>query len=58
MLCMCIEYHIWVNMYHVNTRGVDEHMINVHYYYYYYMGATYDCENNKQGNKIYMFKDS
>ena len=36
MLYMCIEYHIWVNMYHVNAQGVDEHMINVHYYYYYY----------------------
>ena len=21
-------------MYHVNTQGVDERMINVHYYYY------------------------
>ena len=21
-------------MYHVSTRGVDEHMINVHYYYF------------------------
>ena len=35
---MCIEYHIQVNMYHVNAQGVDERMINVHYYYddYYY----------------------
>ena len=31
---MCIEYHIWVNMYHVSVQGVDERMINVHYYYY------------------------
>ena len=23
-------------MYDVNTQGVDEHVINVHYYYYYY----------------------
>ena len=21
-------------MYHVSAKGVDEHMINVHYYYY------------------------
>ena len=33
MLCMCIEYHIWVNKYHVNTQGIDECMVNVHYYY-------------------------
>ena len=33
VLYMCIEYHILVNMYHVNTQGVDEGMINVHYYY-------------------------
>ena len=32
MLYMSIEYHIQVNMYHVSTQGVDEHMINVHYY--------------------------
>ena len=32
---MCIEYHIYVNMYHVSTQGVDERMINAHYYYYY-----------------------
>ena len=31
---MCIEYHIWINMYDVSTQGVDEHMINVHYDYY------------------------
>ena len=37
MLYMCIEYHIYVNMYHVSAQGVDERMINVHYYYYYYM---------------------
>ena len=35
MLYMCIEYHIWVNMYHVSAQGIDERMINVHYYYYY-----------------------
>ena len=34
MLYTCIEYHIWVNMYHVSAQGVDERMINVHYYYY------------------------
>ena len=34
MLYMCIEYHIYVNMYHVSAQGIDEHMINVHYYYY------------------------
>ena len=32
---MCIEHHIYVNMYHANAQGVDDHMINVHYYYYY-----------------------
>ena len=32
---MYIEYHIQVNMYHVNAQGVDERMINVHCYYYY-----------------------
>ena len=31
VLYMCIEYHIYVNMYHVSTQGVDERMINVHY---------------------------
>ena len=31
---MCIEYCIYVNMYHVSAQGVDECMINVHYYYY------------------------
>ena len=30
---MCIEYHIYVDMYHVSAQGVDERMINVHYYY-------------------------
>ena len=34
MLYVCIEYHIYVNMYHVSAQGVDERMINVHYYYY------------------------
>ena len=29
---MCIEYRIYVNMYHVSAQGVDEHMIHVHYY--------------------------
>ena len=33
MLYMCIEYHIYVNMYHVSAQGVDERMTNVHYYY-------------------------
>ena len=33
VLYMCIEYHMWVNMYHVSAQGVDERMINVHYYY-------------------------
>ena len=32
MLYMCIEYHIYVNVYHVSAQGVDERMINVHYY--------------------------
>ena len=35
VLYICIEYHIYVNMYHVSAQGVDECMINVHYYYYY-----------------------
>ena len=30
---MCIEYCVWVNMYHVSAQGVDECMINVRYYY-------------------------
>ena len=34
MLYTCIEYHIYVNMYHVSAQGVDERMINVRYYYY------------------------
>ena len=33
MLNMCIEYYIYVNMYHVSAQGVDERMINVHYCY-------------------------
>ena len=37
MLYMCIEYHIWVNMYHVSAQSVDERLINVHYYYYHYV---------------------
>ena len=36
VLYMCIEYHIWVNMYYVSAQGDDERTINVHYYYYYY----------------------
>ena len=36
MLYMCIEYHIYVNVYHVSAQGIDERMINVHHYYYYY----------------------
>ena len=31
---MCIEYHIWVNVYHVSAQGVDKRMINVYYYYF------------------------
>ena len=38
---MCIEYHVQVNMYHVSTQGVDEHVINVHYYYYL---ITVECD--------------
>jgi len=30
---MCIEYHIYINMHHVSTQGIDERMINVRYYY-------------------------
>ena len=29
-----MQYHIWVNMYHVSAQGVDERMISVHYYFY------------------------
>ena len=32
MFYTCIEYHIWVNMYHVSAQGVDERIMNVHYY--------------------------
>ena len=32
VLYMCIEYHIYVNMYHVSAQGVNKRMINVHYY--------------------------
>ena len=35
VLYRCIEYHIYVNMYHVSAQGVDERMINAHYYYYF-----------------------
>ena len=41
VLYMCIEYHIYVNMYHVSVQGVDECMINVHYYYYYITNVTH-----------------
>ena len=34
MLYMCIEDHVYVNMYYVSDQGVDERMINVHYCYY------------------------
>ena len=34
VLYMCIEYHIYDNMYYVSAQGVDEHTINVHYYSY------------------------
>ena len=27
---MCIEYRIWVNMYHVSAKGVDERMITIY----------------------------
>ena len=33
VLYVCIEYHIWVIMYHVSAQGVDERMMNVDYYY-------------------------
>ena len=35
MLYMCIEYHIYVNIYNVSAQGVNERMINVHYYNYF-----------------------
>ena len=33
MLYMCIEYHIYVNMYHASAQGVDECMITGHNFY-------------------------
>ena len=42
MLYMCMEYHIYVNMYHVSTQGIDEHIINVQFYYYYYVHTCLD----------------
>ena len=47
MLYMCIEYHVWVNMYHVSAQGVDERKINVHYYYY-HMYVSYNLHDLKQ----------
>ena len=32
VLYVCVEYCIKVNMYHMSTWSVAEHMINVHYY--------------------------
>ena len=37
---MCIECHIWVDMYYVSAQGIDEHAINVHYYYYDCLGVN------------------
>ena len=34
VLYVCIEYCIYVNMYHAGAQGFDERMINVHYCYY------------------------
>ena len=31
MLCVCIAYCVYVNVYHVSTQNSDERMINVHY---------------------------
>ena len=42
VLYVCIEYHIWVNRYHVSTQGIDERMINVHYYVYLYASFCHD----------------
>ena len=36
---MCAEYCVYVNMYHVTTKGVEERRIN--YYYYYFAGFNY-----------------
>ena len=48
VLCVCIEYCTQVNMYHVSTQGIDEHMINVHYYDYhqfvYYQSHTAESD--------------
>ena len=32
MLYMCIEYHVYVNMYDASTQGTDEHMIDIYIY--------------------------
>ena len=45
---MSTEYHIQVNMYHVNAQGVDERMINVHYYYYCMAVVVQVRDNNIQ----------
>ena len=38
VLYVCIQNIVFIIiiMYHVNARGVDKRMINVHYYYCYY----------------------
>ena len=33
VLYMCVEYRVYVNMYHVSAQGVDAGIMNVHYYY-------------------------
>ena len=50
MLYMCIEYHVYVNMYDASTQGTDEHIIYIYihhddddnnYYYYNYMSLEW-----------------
>ena len=44
VLYMCIESHIYINMYDVSTQGV--HMINVHCYYYYFYYHQGGCADS------------
>ena len=39
-------------MYHVNTQGIDERMINVHYYYY-HMSTTSSLFSTCYGQIIF-----
>ena len=54
MLYMCIEYHIYINMYHVSAQGVDENMINVHYYYY-ISGLQVECAIKRKRFRVIIY---